>query len=143
MLQDDSIANIALKGAAVAGWGDFTKKQMSRLPDEWVVVKGAKEEKNGSVKYTVPVFEFDRTLDEGFAEKADQAYNILSDYFKGYLSRAAEEEAFHDTNSEPEVDKSAHLTPPKVESFNSDVNKFEKAASAPVSFDVFEDDLPF
>ena len=146
MLQDGSIANIAIKGAVVAAWGDFIKKQMSRLPDEWVVVKGSKEEKNGSVKYTIPVFEFDRTLDDGFAEKADSAYNALSDYFKGYLSKAAEEEAFEEAAAVvPEVDKSAHLTPPKMESFNADVNKFEKAALAPApfNFDEPEDDLPF
>jgi len=145
MLQDGSIANISLKGAAVAQWGDFIKKQMSRLPDEWVVVKGAKEEKNGSVKYTIPVFEFEKSLDASFGEKADKAYDTLSDYFKGYLSRAAEEEAFSD--EAPEVDKTAHIAPVKVESNNPDVRRFEKAASAPpspVSLD-FDDnmDLPF
>lgn len=142
MLQDGSIANISLKGAAVAQWGDFIKKQMSRLPDEWVVVKGAKEEKNGSVKYTIPVFEFDKSLDEAFGEKADRAYDTLSDYFKGYLSRAAEEEAFSD--EAPEVDKTAHIAPVKVESTNADVRRFEKASSAPTTFDTsFEDELPF
>lgn len=141
MLQDGSIANISIKGAVVAAWGDFIKKQMSRLPDEWVVVKSAKEEKNGSVKYTIPVFEFDKTLDETFGEKADKAYDTLKDYFKGYLSKAAEEDAFQETE---EVDKTAHIAPAKVESFNADVNKFEKAASAPapVSFDL-SDELPF
>jgi hypothetical protein len=142
MFQDGSIGNISMKGAAVAAWGDFTKKQMSRLPDEWVVVKGAKEEKNGSVKYTIPVFEFEKSLDAAFGEKADAAYNTLSDYFKGYLSRAAEEEAFGD--SEPQPDKTSHIAPAKVESNNPDVNRFEKATPAPMSMD-FDDnmDLPF
>jgi hypothetical protein len=141
MFQDGSIGNISLKGAAVATWGDFTKKQMSRLPDEWVVIKGAKEEKNGSVKYTIPVFEFDKSLDAAFGEKADAAYNILSDYFKGYLSRAAEEEAFAEEKPALVEDKTAHL---KIESTNADVNRFEKAAPAPMSLD-FDDsmDLPF
>jgi hypothetical protein len=142
MLQDGSIANISIKGAAVAAWGDFIKKQLSRLPDEWVVVKGAKEEKNGSVKYTIPVFEFEKSLDAAAGDKADKAYNTLTDYFKGYLSRAAEEEAFSD---EAElVDKTAHIAPARVESSNADVRKFEKAAPAPVPTSLdFEDDLPF
>lgn len=146
MFQDGSIGNISLKGAAVATWGDFTKKQMSRLPDEWVMVTGAKQEKNGSVKYTIPVFEFYESLDAKFGAMADKAYDTLQDYFKGYLSRVVEEEEIvHE--DQPTEDKTAHIAPAKVESSNADVNRFEKAAApaspAPsFSFDD-NDELPF
>ena len=88
MLEDGSIANIQLKGSAVQSWGEFTQKTRSRLADEWVIVKNAKEGKKGSVKFHVPVFEFDKSLSEAEANLADDAFDILEAYFKTYLAKA-------------------------------------------------------
>ena len=88
MLEDGSIANIQLKGSAVQSWGEFTQKTRSRLADEWVTVKTAKEGKKGSVKFHVPVFEFDHSLSEAEANLADDAFDVLEAYFKTYLVKA-------------------------------------------------------
>jgi len=88
MLEDGSLANIQLKGAAVQAWGNFTQKTKSRLPDEWVVVEKAIDGKKGAVKFTTPEFKFLKSLSEGEAEMADEAFNVLESYLKTYLAKA-------------------------------------------------------
>lgn len=116
MLGDGSIANISLKGASCAAWGDFTKKSSARLPDEWVAVTGATEQRNGSVKYTIPAFEFKGSLKAEEGDMADQAYEQLKAYFSDYLSRKPEDSAPSADEllqEEDAVSKTAHLeTPP-------------------------------
>lgn len=88
MLEDGSIANLQLKGAACQAWGDFTAKSKSRLVDEWVSVVGFDEAKKGSVKYTTPIFGYLCSLDGAEADLADEAFNILEAYLKTYLAKA-------------------------------------------------------
>jgi hypothetical protein len=88
MLEDGSIANLQLKGAACQAYGDFTAKTRSRLTDEWVIVSKAVEGKKGAVKYTTPSFAFNNSLSESEADLADEAYNVLEGYLKTYLTRS-------------------------------------------------------
>jgi hypothetical protein len=88
MLEDGSIANLQLKGAACQSYGDFTAKTRSRLTDEWVVVAKAIEGKKGAVKYTTPGFAFEKSLSDSEADLADEAFNILEAYLKTYLTKA-------------------------------------------------------
>ena len=88
MLEDGSIANLQLKGAACQSYGDFTAKTRSRLTDEWVVVDKAIDGKKGAVKYTTPGFAFDKSLSESEADLADEAYNNLEAYLKTYLAKS-------------------------------------------------------
>jgi len=88
MLEDGSLANIQLKGAAVQAWGNFTQKTKKRLPDEWVVVEKAIDGKKGAVKFTTPEFKFLKSLSDGEAEMADEAFNVLESYLKTYLAKA-------------------------------------------------------
>jgi hypothetical protein len=88
MLEDGSLANIQLKGAACQSWGDFTKKNRSRLPDEWVTVKKSIEGKKGAVKYYTPEFTFDKSLSESEMDLADEAFGVLEVYLKAYLVKA-------------------------------------------------------
>jgi len=88
MLEDGSLANLQLKGAACQSWGDFTKKNRTRLPDEWVTVKKAIEGKKGAVKFYTPDFSFDKSLSESEIDLADEAFGILEVYLKAYLVKA-------------------------------------------------------
>lgn len=88
MLEDGSIANLQLKGAACQSYGDFTAKTRSRLTDEWVVVDKAIEGKKGAVKYTTPGFAFEKSLSDSEADLADEAFNTLEAYLKTYLTKA-------------------------------------------------------
>lgn len=88
MLEDGSLANLQLKGASCQSWGDFTKKNRSRLPDEWVTVKKSIEGKKGAVKFYTPDFEFDKSLSETEMDQADEAFGILEVYLKAYLVKA-------------------------------------------------------
>lgn len=104
MLEDGSLANIQLKGAACQAWGDFTKKNRNRLPDEWVTVKKSDEGKKGAVKFYTPIFEFDKSLSETEMDLADDAFRILETYLKAYLVKS--EPVIDDVidESEPEDD---------------------------------------
>jgi len=88
MLEDGSLANIQLKGAACQSWGEFTKKNRSRLPDEWVSVSKVVEGKKGVVKFYTPDFTFDKSLSESEIDLADEAFGILETYLKAYLVKA-------------------------------------------------------
>ena len=103
MLEDGSLANLQLKGSAVQEWGEFTKKTRNRLPDEWVIVKSAKEGKKGAVKFTMPEFAFERSLSDGEAEMADEAFDILEAYLKAYLVKAEPIVDDIEVNEEEEV----------------------------------------
>jgi len=106
MLEDGSIANLQLKGAACQSYGDFTAKTRSRLTDEWVVVAKAIDGKKGAVKYTTPGFEFDKSLSESEADLADEAFNTLEAYLKTYLTKAQvnEIEVVDETIEEDDLD---------------------------------------
>lgn len=88
MLEDGSLANLQLKGASCQSWGDFTQKNRSRLPDEWVTVSGFTEGKKGAVKYYTPDFKFEKSLSENEMNMADDAFDILETYLKAYLVKA-------------------------------------------------------
>lgn len=135
MLGDGSVANISMKGAVVAKWGDFTQKCKNRLPDEWVAVTGHTDEKNGAVKYTTPKFEWKSTLTEEEGDMADKAYDVIKDYLAGYFSKQAEEDARH---TEVETDKTAHIKPAAVAEKNEDAYHYSQVASTTAY-----DDLPF
>jgi hypothetical protein len=76
MLEDGSLANIQLKGAAVQKWGEFTAKTRSRLTDEWIIVKDTLEGKKGAVKFYTPNFTFESSLSEADATQADECFNV-------------------------------------------------------------------
>ncbi len=88
MLEDGSLANIQLKGAAVQKWGEFTAKTIQRLPDEWVIVESVVDGKKGAVKFYTPDFKFERSISDSEADLADEAFNVLETYLKTYLVKA-------------------------------------------------------
>lgn len=87
MLEDGSIANLQLKGAACQAWGDFTSKGKQRLLDEWVSVVGFDEAKKGSVKYTTPIFGYLASIGDAENDLANEAFNTLEAYLKTYLAK--------------------------------------------------------
>ena len=105
MLEDGSIANLQLKGAACQSYGDFTAKTRSRLTDEWVVVDKAIDGKKGAVKYTTPGFAFDKSLSESEADLADEAYNTLEAYLKTYLTKAEPIDAIAPSETDEVIDE--------------------------------------
>jgi hypothetical protein len=85
MLEDGSLANLQLKGSAVEKWGEFTQKTKSRLADEWIVVAKALENKKGAVKFFTPEFGFEKSISNDEGIQADNCFDILESYLKGYL----------------------------------------------------------
>jgi hypothetical protein len=88
MLEDGTLANIQLKGSAVQKWGDFSQKTKSRFADEWVTVANVEEGKKGAVKFTTPLFSFQKSLTADESNLADTAFNTLETYLKAYLVKA-------------------------------------------------------
>ena len=88
MLEDGTLANLQLKGSSVQAWGEFTQKTRSRLADEWIEVKTAKDGKKGAVKFSIPEFTFLRSINDDEANQADEVFNTLEAYLKTYLAKA-------------------------------------------------------
>jgi hypothetical protein len=88
MLEDGTLANLQLKGSAVQQWGEFTNKNRTRLPDEWVLVKTTKDGKKGAVKFSMPEFTFEKSLSESEMVMADEVFNTLETYLKSYLVKS-------------------------------------------------------
>ena len=88
MLEDGTLANLQLKGSSVQAWGEFTQKTRKRLPEEWVIVKTAKDGKKGAVKFSIPEFGFERSLSDAENEQADLCFDILESYLKAYLVKS-------------------------------------------------------
>ena len=88
MLEDGTLANLQLKGSSVQAWGEFTQKTRNRLPEEWVIVKTAKDGKKGAVKFSTPEFAFERSLSDAENEQADACFDILEAYLKAYLVKS-------------------------------------------------------
>lgn len=87
MLEDGTLANIQLKGAGVAEWGNFFNNNKKRLADEWVIVEKAKEGKKGAVKFTTPEFKFERSISDSESEQADSVFDELYTYLQQYLKK--------------------------------------------------------
>lgn len=87
MLEDGSIANIALKGAVVKEWSDFMEASRNLIDNQWVEVTSTKDEKKGSVKYSVPVFSLSKPLTVDQSNQADSAAGALKGHMDSYFSR--------------------------------------------------------
>ena len=86
MLEDGSIANISLKGAVVKEWSDFMEATRNLIDNQWVEVTSSKDEKKGSVKYSVPVFSLGKPLTVEQSNKADEAASSLKQRMDNYFS---------------------------------------------------------
>ena len=121
MLEDGTMANLQLKGAAVGQWYEFTKKTKARLYDEWISVKGFKEGQQGSVSYTYPVFEYNQSLNSEQGEKADEVFSNLELYLNSYLDAK-------------EIKETPSVDAPPLSVYENEV---------PVGTDDYDDDLGF
>lgn len=96
-LENQEIINIDVKGNGIGEWGELFKKCSSRLADEIVIVKGFKEGKKGSVKFTYPTFELERVISDDELDEVIEALDTLkayqSEYFKNQGKDVVEETA--------------------------------------------------
>lgn len=92
MLEDGSIANISLKGAGVKVWSDFIEASRNLIDNQWVEVNTSKDEKKGSIKYSVPVFTLGSTLGVEVSAQADEAASELKVYMNKYFSNESKAE---------------------------------------------------
>lgn len=83
MLEDGTIANLSFKGAVVKEWSDFIELNKKLVDNKWIEITEAKEEKKGSVNYTVPTFVLGANISKADATKAD----VVADELKDFLDR--------------------------------------------------------
>lgn len=76
------IINISLKGAALGTWSNFSKDHRKFFLGSYINVIGAQDEKKGSVKYSVPVFQVGDGIEADVKASADNRYDDLVAYFK-------------------------------------------------------------
>lgn len=76
------IVNISLKGAALGTWSNFSKEYRKFFLGSYISVVGALDEKKGSVKYSVPMFQAGDKIEESVMKSSDSNYDELVAYFK-------------------------------------------------------------
>lgn len=87
MLEDGSIANLSLKGAAVREWSDFMETNKSIVDGNWIEVNTAKEQKKGSIKYSTPEFKAGGNLSKTDSQNADRVAGQLKTYLDDYFTK--------------------------------------------------------
>lgn len=91
VFSNGEIINISLKGSALAAWSAFLKTNRKSLLGSYVEITGSLDEKNGSIKYSVPVFKLGGPIELSVNEKAEEAYESLQSYFKSRTEAQAAE----------------------------------------------------
>lgn len=82
------LINISFKGACVSKWSDFTAKgAWKRLKDEWVTISEVENLQKGKVKYSVPVFKFDKSLSKKEVEMILPFATELQEYMDTYTAK--------------------------------------------------------
>jgi hypothetical protein len=92
MLEDGTVANISLKGAAVRQWSDFIDENKNLVDNQWIEVLEAKDEKKGSIKYSVPNFSLGKNLSKKDVTDADNAAAELKVYLDKYFSKKEDQQ---------------------------------------------------
>ena len=94
MLEDGTVANVSLKGAVVKSWSDFMEESKNLVDNQWITIESSKDEKKGSVKYSVPVFTLGSPLTAEESNAADDAAALLKVHMDAYFKpkEVAEEE---------------------------------------------------
>jgi hypothetical protein len=105
------IINISLKGAALGTWSNFSKDHRKFFLGSYINVIGAQDEKKGSVKYSVPVFQVGDKIEAEVSASSDKNYDELVSYFK---ARKASGNSTADEVSAPQPEP---IMPPAQESF--------------------------
>lgn len=108
-LENKEIINIDVKGNGIGEWGELFKKCSTRLADEIVICKGFKDGKKGSVKYTYPTFELERSISDDELDEVIDALEVLKKYQSEYFKIKGSievEESIEETidNDEPQDD---------------------------------------
>lgn len=134
MLPDGELANLQLSGASLSTWFEFQKNQTDKFFDNWVVINGFKEGKQGAVTFTYPVFEWGSTLKTEEQKLAEGVDKKIEDYEAHYFGNQEEEPS----RSRSEVDKyeMEHNKPPvPPNAVDSEIAMYEDLNK--------EDDLPY
>ena len=97
MMEDGTIANFSFKGAVVKEWSDFFAENENLLDNQWVEISESRDEKKGSVKYTVPVFKVGKPIGNEVSEKVQERADELGDYLKEKSSAKKIEAVVSDT----------------------------------------------
>lgn len=98
MLEDGTLANLQLKGAAVGGlkkeqavkkievqgYSDFYNDNKHLLDNQWIEVNGAADGKKGATSYAVPVFSLGQPIGTDADAMATKCANVLQEYINGY-----------------------------------------------------------
>lgn len=107
------IINISLKGAALGTWSNFSKDHRKFFLGNYINVIGAQDEKKGSVKYSVPVFQVGNKIEDSVSKNSDNNYDELVSYFK---SRKASGNSTADEISAPQPEP---IMPPAPDAFTT------------------------
>ena len=111
MTKKGTLIKVTLYGGAIGEWFSFTEKSRVRLTDEWVTVTDFEERKKFGNTYFVPVFNYNKSLNEEEGKLADEAYKIFEEFEKEPSPRKQEADAYVGDEFEPATDFEDDIAP--------------------------------
>jgi hypothetical protein len=93
MLEDGSIANIALKKSALSSWINFNSLVGSRVNNQWIQVSKSIDKKTGAINYSVPEFEIGSVFKKEEMALVEGATQTLKAYMDEYFATSKKQEA--------------------------------------------------
>lgn len=86
------IVNFAFKASALGAWSKFCEDNRKKFLTNYIKVVGSKEEKNGIVKYHIPVFEIGDEIEPEVSASSDKNYDELVAYFKQLKAKHSDQQ---------------------------------------------------
>lgn len=104
MLEDGSIVNISIKGAATSEWTSFMDDNKSMVDNQWIEINSASDRKKGSIKFSTPDFTLGDKLTKKDGAMADQAAAQLKAYLDEYFNKDQQSEQVEIEADDVEID---------------------------------------
>ena len=144
LLLEGRLVNLALHGASLHAWSEFTKNNKKALLGNYLEVKGFETGNSGGITYHTPVFSLGAEIEEAIAASAEEAYEKCQAYFeaKGAMASQREDQDEYEEALAPEPTPSSDpfakaAVPQPAPSYSA------PTPSAPFGAPVAGDDLPF
>jgi len=143
LLLEGRLVNLALHGASLHAWSEFTKGNKKALLGNYLEVKSFETGNSGGITYHTPAFSLGSEIEEAIAVSAEDAYEKCQAYFeaKGAMaSQRDEQEDVEDQEEQPQLPASDPFA-------KAAVSQPAPAYSSPTPSSPFgapvTDDLPF
>lgn len=114
------IGSVQFKGAALSAWMNFAKDNRKQFFTKAIQIRGAKDDKKGSISFKVPIFKLIPTED-ATNDAAMELDKTLQEYLKQYLSQPKAHQSQENFIPEPAHERSRPAADPDLDLPEDDI----------------------